>query len=319
MSDDIFANIGKIEEELQKQLEAEQPAATSDDVVEETTTEEPEAQVDNTEDAHDDDDVTPEDVNNPDTKKRNSAWGRMRAEQKELREQLMAEAKEKQELRERLARLEGRTDAMAKPEVKDNADNEPDKDMYPEDHLAWKQRQFEKRLSEFEQKTSRFEQDVQVQRAQQAVETIENNFKSSNPNEDYDGAAKFLIEKEVAIKRLMNPSLTEEQARGQLQFEKLQLFAKLHAEGKNPAQIIMETAKIQGYTPNAKQVQAKPKIDLQRVADNQRRASNLIGGSAVSPNNGSKLSAEQVLGLSMMEQAKLYARNPKMFDEAIEG
>jgi len=318
MSDDIFANIGKIEEELQKQLEAEEPAAPVEQEPEQP--EEPAQPEAEPESEEHEDDVTPEDVNNPDTKKRNSAWGRMRAEQRELREKLDAEAKEKQELRERLARLEGRTDAMAKPEAKqENADNEPDKDMYPEDHLAWKQRQFEKRLNDFEQKSSRFEQDVQVQRAQKAVEVMENNFKSANPNDDYDGAVKHLIDREVALKKLANPNITDEQARGQIQFEKMQLFAKLHAEGRNPAQFIYETAKIQGYTPGAKPVQTKPKVDLQRVADNQRRASNLIGGSAASPNNGSKLSAEQVLGLSMMEQAKLYAKNPKMFDEAVEG
>lgn len=321
MENDVFGALANIEDDLKKQLEAESGVQPTADVSNEPQKEDDTSVSDDVvEDEHPDDDHPNEEVKGDDRKK-NSAWAKMRTEQKELRERLEAEAKEKQELRERLARLEGRNESMSPKPKDDGADNEPDKDLYPEDHIAWRQRQLDKRQSEMDQRLSRFEQESNVQRAQRAVEQLEHQFKSTNTKEDYDGAVKFLVEREASIKKLMNPNLTDAQIKGQIELEKMQLFATLHAQGKNPAQVIYETAKIQGFSSQksdgAQQDGVQRKVDLQRVADNQRRATNLIGGSPASPNNSSKMSAEQILGLSMQEQAKLYAKNPRVFEESV--
>lgn len=320
MTENVMGNIARIEEDLERQLkEAEESEAAEAGEAVEGSVKAPEETVKDaeTDDAEKAEDLEGDDEghNDDDKRKRNSAFGRMRAEQKDLRARLEAESKEKQELRERLARLEGRTEAGDKP-APAQADNEPDKDLYPEDHLMWKNRQLEKKLEEVEERTKRFEQDSNVQRAQQAVETIETVYKTSNPSSDYDGAVKFLVDKETAMKKLLNPEMTDAQIRGQIQIEKMQLFAQLHAKGQDPAKVVYETARIHGFSPIAK-ADPKPKTDLDKVRDNQRRATNLIGGSAASA-NGNKPSSEQVLGMSMDKLAKEYARNPRIFDEAVD-
>lgn len=316
----IAANMAKLEEELQKQIEegeAAQPEP-AEAVTDPAPANEPENQEDPAavavEDEHEDEEV---DAASDDVKKRANAFAKARHEKKELREALEKERAERQALAERLAKLEGKTEALAKPEAKkEEEDPEPDKIMYPEDHLTWKNRQLEKKLEALEKTAQSEAQYNQHQRELQGMQALEADYKASNPGTDYDGALKYLTEKERAIKKAMNPEMTDVQINKVIAAEKLQFFRARYSEGKDPVAMIVNLAKTHGYTGEAPKADPKPKVDLAKVADNQRRGANLIGGSPAAKDTG-KPTGEQILAMSMFGKgglASLNAANPSAFD-----
>lgn len=78
----------------------------------------------------------------------------------------LAEEKDRQlsELREGLARLEGREEARAKPEVKEvDADPEPDAYLDPDLHIKWEIRQINKRAEAAERRAQMAEEMAKVE------------------------------------------------------------------------------------------------------------------------------------------------------------
>lgn len=246
-----------------------------------------------------------------DARKRAKAFGKSREAQRELREQLEQERKERQALAERLAKMEGRTEALTKPEAKDETDHEPDKDLYPEDHMAWKIRQLEKRTEQAERLAKVAEQNMTYQNELRGVSMLESQYKSSNPKEDYDGAMKFLAEKERAAKKIVNPKLTDSQVDAMIEQEKVGIFKQLYASGRNPAEVLMQLAKAHGYDGK---VQSAPRRDLARVEENQRRNTNIIGGSPSGKSPNGKVSSDDIMGMTFAKALRMANNNPTKFD-----
>jgi hypothetical protein len=252
-----------------------------------------------------------DDALSDDAKKRGKAFGAMRAEAKELKERWEASEKEKQEMRERLARLEGRAEATAKPEAAVAEDKEPDAVLYPEDHNAWKIRQMEQRVEKAERTAADAAAFANWQREQRGMQSLEASYKAANPSEKYDEAMQFLVEKERAAKKLMNPKLTDAQADEMTQSEKLQLFKSLHQQGRDPASVLMQVAKMQGFMGAT--AAAKPKVDLKKVEENQRRSASLIGGSPAAAKD-KKLGTDDVFNMAFGNVLKNHKQLTAMVD-----
>lgn len=282
---------GEIEVEEPKQeqpKEEETPAAPVDEPV--------------VEDAPQPEDDLVDDALSDDAKRRGKAFGQLRAESKELKARWEAAEKEKQELRERMARLEGRMESgPQQPQAKVEEDKEPDALLYPEDHNAWQIRQLRKENEEIKRVAMEASAFANWQREQRGVQMLESNYKAANPNEKYDDAMAFLIKKEREAKKLMNPALTDAQADEMTQNEKTQLFKSLAAQGRDPAAVLMQVAKLQGF--NATATQEAPKRDLNKLADNQRRSSNLIGGSPAGAKD-KKVGTDDVFNMAFKDVLK---------------
>lgn len=275
----------------------EEPEVVADDAAAGDAAEEGEA-----EDANEDDALS------DDAKKRGKAFGEMRQKIKAAEERAEKLELARQEQAERLARLEGRAEANA-PAAKAQEDAEPDALLYPDDHNQWKLRKMEKRLEAAEAVAKDAAGFANYQKESRGVALLESTFKSSNPTEDYDGAVKFMIERERAMKRLMNPTLTDAQADAQTESEKVTLFKTLYSQGRDPAKVIMDMAKAQGFSPGAK-VDGKEtasRTNLQKIAENQRKSTNLMGGSPAGKSK-TTLSSDDVLGMGFSKLMKLSSK-----------
>jgi hypothetical protein len=239
------------------------------------------------------DEPSDDDFTSDDEKKRARAFARERQRQKELKEELRKQSEEKQALAERIAKLEGRAEASPKATEHTNlADEEPDADLYPEDHARWELNQVKKELEDIKKFKQQQEQSSTYQREVAGVEALESQFKQNV--KDYDEAATFIIEKEKRFKRLLNPQATDAQLNAQIQAEKVALFKQILTTGKNPAELVYEIAKQDGWQPK-KVENKKPSLDT--LQDNQRKASSIIGGSPA--DNTGSVTADQIFNMSM--------------------
>jgi hypothetical protein len=289
--------------ELEKQLAEAPPADEMPSDTAPPAAEQPaEYSADNaTADQPDDDDFTSDDE-----KKRARAFARQRQEAKSLKERLEHAETERQAMAERLAKLEGRAEAT--PQAKEEPkleDQEPDADLYPEDHARWEVRQLKKELEEVKKFKQSQEQVSTFQREVAGVQALEGQFKAKTP--DYDDAVQFLVEKEKRMKRLLNPQANDAQLEAQIQAEKVSLFKQILATGKNPAELVYEIAKQDGWQPKgaAPASAAKPKLDT--IVENQRRAASIIGGSPA--DNSGSVTSDQIFNMSMEK----LVRQPESF------
>jgi DNA repair exonuclease SbcCD ATPase subunit len=301
--------------ELEKQIQQDPTPAAEDDANAASATAAPADQDttattttdDATADQPEDDDFTSDDE-----KKRARAFARQRQEAKALKERLEQAERERQTMAERLAKLEGRAEATPKPaEQPALEDQEPDADLYPEDHARWEVRQLKKELDEVKKFKQTQEQVSTFQREVAGVQALEGQFKTTAP--DYDDAVQFLVEKEKRMKRLLNPQATDAQLESQIQAEKVALFKQILAAGKNPAEMVYEIAKQDGWQPKGKQAAAAPKPSLNKLADNQRRAASIIGGTPAE--SSGKVTSDQLFSMSMQELMK----KPDTFWKEVEG
>ncbi len=294
--------------ELEKQLQ-EAPAEQQEQEPEAKQPEEQEQQqgqddkADAGDDGSDGDDDAASAALSEDEKKRNRAFAKQRHEAKELKDRLEAAEKARQELAERLARLEGKAESTAKPEAKPALeDQEPDADLYPEDHARWEVRQLKKELEEIKKFKAQQEQVSSFQREAAGVEALEAQYKAKTP--DYDDAVQFLVEKERRLKRVFNPQATDAQLDAMIKAEKVQLFKQILSAGRNPTEVVYEIAKQDGWQPKGKAKADKhaASSNLEAVAENQRRAANIIGGSPAE--SSGKVTSEQIFNMSMQDLMK---------------
>ena len=281
--------------ELEKQIE--QPIVDDLEPAKEVAAQVDDPAADKLDDADepaDDDDFTSEDE-----KKRARAFARQRKEAKDLKEQLEQERQQRQAMAERLAKLEGRAEAV--PQVKEEPkleDQEPDADLYPEDHARWEVRQLKKELEEVKKFKQSQEQVTTYQREVAGVQALEAQFKAKAT--DYDDAVQFLVEKEKRMNRLLNPQANDAQLEAQIQAEKVALFKQILSVGKNPAEMVYDIAKQDGWQPKGNAQASKPKLDV--ITENQRKAANIIGGSPA--DNSGSVTSEQIFSMSMDKLTK---------------
>jgi len=299
--------------EIEKQIaesEQQQPADDVEPAATEPAAEQPADQP--AEQQADEDQPEEDDFNSEDEKKRARAFARQRQEAKALKERLEQAEAARQAMAERLAKLEGRAEATPKPaEQPALEDQEPDADLYPEDHARWELRQLKKEIEDVKKFKQQQEQVSTFQREVAGVQALEGQFKATAP--DYDDAVQFLVEKEKRMKRLLNPQATDAQLEAQIQAEKVSLFKQILAAGKNPAEMVYEIAKQDGWQPKGKQAAATPKPSLNKLADNQRRAASIIGGTPAE--SSGKVTSDQLFSMSMQDLMK----KPDTFWKEVEG
>lgn len=251
------------------------------------------------------------DATSDDEKKRAKAFGTQRQVAREAKERADKAEQRANELAERLARLEGAASVTApKAEAQPSQDAEPDRLMYPDDWQEWNTRKLEKRLEKAEQLAQQAQQFTTYQSELRGVEALDKQYKSANPKDDLDGAKAFLMKQERENMKLLRPDLKDSQIESQLESDKMVLYRALHQQGRNPAEVLMALAKKAGYKSGA---EPAPKRDLTKLAENQRKATNLIGGSPASKPAGSRLNSDDLFNMSMDKLVKASRKDKNLF------
>lgn len=303
--------IAELEKQLSEQTvdavdDAPQPSEPEplEDAAEDIAEPKEEAKADET---PDDDDIESAALSD-DAKKRGAAFAKQRQEAKELKAQLEAQAKEKQALAERLARLEGFTEGRNPiPPAAENAeDKEPDEELYPEDWNKWQIRQLKKQIETISKSAKELAAERHYAKEQQGVQALENQFKEKSGASDYDDAIKFLADKEMRLKKILRPNASQAELQAELDQQKVQFFREIYKAGQQPAEVLYRLAKEDGWTPKSAQKQPsdRPRVNLDKVADNQRRAASLIGGSNATK-AGTTITSDQLFSMSMSELTRL--------------
>ncbi len=231
-------------------------------------------------------------------------------EQKKLAEKAL---KESQELRERLARLEGREEARIKPEVKEaDADPEPDADLDPDLHVRWQLRQTNKRIEAAEKRAAIAEELAKVEGTRRGLQMVEKDYVKTNKLDDYEDAIDHIKTVNRNLIKLEYPQATDAQIDSHLEAERIKKASESYQKGVNPAEYFYKMAQTLGYQKPRKdgKVDTKPNIDA--LNRNMGKNANLMGASNVDNTNGVpvdkvvKMSIEQLLtkeGEAAMEAA----------------
>lgn len=236
-----------------------------------------------------------------DEAKTNADWAKHRKEKQEL-------AKQNQELMERLARLEGYQAAQAQAAVEEvqpqAIDQEPDPDLYPDEHTRWELRQLKQELAIQRQATQQNISYNQESAAKEALNIIERDF-SSQAN-DYANAKAYLHEKRADDLKMAYPMATEAQIKQAIAVEEMELAKEVYANGVNPAEFFYNRAKNIGYNGEASgkiSKQASTADNLQTLKKNKRKSGSLNGVSTAGSNQD--VNSEQVVNMSLGQLAGL--------------
>lgn len=136
--------------------------------------------------------------------------------------------------------------------VKKAADPEPDASLYPQDHLAWKNRQLEARLAQLEKPAPR-EAPVAPQTADALVSALREDAESYTESEkpDFVDAYHHAVQATAQVVANMNPTWNQAQVAAHVNsLELSEVQAALRA-GESPAARIYAIAERQGYKPKA--------------------------------------------------------------------
>jgi len=246
------------------------------------------------------------------------AWKKIREKSKAAKaeaetQKKLAEEKDKQlsELRERLARLEGREEARVKPKIEEDSDPEPDVDLDPDQHIRWTLRQTNKRIEAAERRAQMAEEMAKVEGVRRGLDMVEKEYIKSNKLDDYDAAITHIKNVNKKLIKLEYPEATDAQIDAHLENERLKHASMTYSKGKNPAQYFYEMAQTLGYEKSKKSNSTKPNIDS--INNNMRKNANLIGSS--NNDNTGSLSAETVAKMSIDQLLKKEGSNA--LDEAI--
>lgn len=219
--------------------------------------------------------------------------------EKEAREKMEREAAE---LRERLARLEGRAEVQqTQPAAQDApAEEIPDPEYEPEKYAIWKAKKLEEEMQTMRQEQARLS-------AERQWDAMDSEIARTNP--DYAKAKEFLIESEFRKIKMQYPSATDAQIRQHLKDEEYKVVGNAVKSGLDPMQHIEFMAWQAGFrpeeaNPEPKEKEApKQKSNIKNIKKNSRKNASLIGGSAAAPNDGTA-TARQLLEMSIADIEK---------------
>jgi hypothetical protein len=217
--------------------------------------------------------------------------------EKEARERIEKEA---QELKERLARLEGRAESMSAPAAgpEEAMEEIPDQEYEPEKYAIWKAEKLEKKLQQMEASQSRIN-------AERQWETMQADYAKKNP--DYDKAKSFLLDSERETIKTQYPYATEAQITQHLKEQEYALVGNAAQSGIDPFQQIEFLAFRAGYRPGEEAPKAeeapKKKPNIKNIKKNAKKNASLIGGSSAGE-TGDARTAQQLLDMSMDEMHK---------------
>jgi hypothetical protein len=233
----------------------------------------------------------------------NDDWKKQRLEKKALKEKAKAAEqaaleKEKQlsELRERLARMEGREEARVKPEIKEvDTDPEPDAYLDPDLHTKWQLRQVNKRLEAAERRAQMAEELAKVEGTRRGLDMVEKDYIRNNKIDDYDNAIEHIRTVERNLIKLEHPQATDDQINTYLDSEKIKKASECYAKGVNPGEYFYKMAQTLGYQKAVKTPSNKPNIES--LNRNMPKNANLIGASNVDKTGA--LPTDKVVSMSI--------------------
>lgn len=250
--------------------------------------------------------------------KDSNGWKRLREKKKEAQraldeERKMREQREQElsQLKERLARLEGRDEARVAPKVETNTDPEPDADLDPDEHLRWQVRQLRNENSEIKKKAEEAAAISKVEAEKRGLDYLEKDYVKKNKIDDYSDRLDHLQKVEANLIRVHYPNATDEQIHSHLQAERLRLAREAYARGQNPAEVFYKMSEAMNYQKQARKLSDAPNIEA--INKNMKKSANLIGSSNADSVKG--ITSEKLVSMSMAEL--LSGRNEKHLDAAI--
>lgn len=248
-----------------------------------------------------------------------AGWKRLRekkkaaaAEAERQRELAEKRDKENQELRERLARLEGREEARVAPKVDVDTDPEPDQDIDPDAHIRWQLRQTQKDLAEVKKKAEEAAANSVAEATRRGLTMVENEFVKSNNLDDYQAAIDHIKAVETNLIKLRYPNATDAQINSHLEAERLKIAQEVYGKGQNPADHFYKMAQAIGYKKapkDGKKIDDRPNIKA--LNKNMEKNSSLIGSSSAEKNGG--VSSEKLVQMSIAD----LLNNEKALKDAI--
>ncbi len=244
-------------------------------------------------------------------------WKRIKRERKELKAQLEETKRERQELAERLARMEGRfeqnniqTQNQQTQQVTQAQPNlEPNRDYDPDGWAQWKIQQQDAENRNLKSTLDQIQMRAQIAAAKEELSYYEDDYTAKNG--DYRNARKFLLDNLMQQQKSKQPYATMATVKQAAELELLKLAAFGENTGLNPAETIDLLASKRGYTPNKKgnrEVELPPSgsPNLDKIRQNKAKSSNMLG---VSGQESTTPSSQQVYEMTLAEQAKHINKN----------
>lgn len=227
---------------------------------------------------------------------------RKSARERELEEKLAKLAENYQHLE---GKLSGMASVMQKPAEQPKQENIPDPQQDPDAYRDWYASQTSKKTQDLAKQLEQTQQQLLFTAAQQELRDKEVAFKSSVP--DYDEAIEHGIQRVIKQQKMLNPGLSEDAIRAQLNMERVQFAARMQAQGKNPAQGLYELmTEVYGYTPKAKE-SGKP-AEVAKFETVKANKAKMASGAASGGATGvAPVSAEAVKSMTLADFAKLSA------------
>jgi hypothetical protein len=308
----------EIDEELAA-MEAEEPVEEKtetdeivDDAVEEVEGENEELQ-------NPDEEEEEEEVDLSDPSKKGKAFAKKRHELKAEKEAKEAALKESQELRERLARLEGKTDAIQTQQTQptETSNPEPDKELDREEWYEWKIKEQDTRQAAQDKRLEQLDQIQKVSQERNGLEILEKQYAKKNDIADYSDRKEFIKEREAKLIKIQYPQATDAQVQQHIDNQELQMAADIYANGRNPAEVFSQMADAYGYTAESKTIEkkkGKKEPNLEKIERNQAKSANLMGGSG--RGNIGKVSANELVSMTVNDMMKV---SDEDFNKAMKG
>jgi len=210
--------------------------------------------------------------------------------EKETREQ---RERENQELREKIARLEGQANATTQPEaIKEEI---PDQEYEPEKYAIYQNSKLEQRVKEMEAAQKRVA-------AERQWDSMESEHVRLNP--DYNNAKLFLLKHHADQIKTKYPYATDTQIAQVLKQGEYEEVAKAANMGWMPTEYFEIMAIRAGYKPDNKAAEApKKKPNIKAIKKNAKKNASLIGGSSAGE-TGDGRTADQLLAMSIQDIEK---------------
>jgi len=286
--------------DLQKKINEEQEKWVNDDpkeikeAVEEEeevkeVEDEPKEEVEATEEAEDLD----EDEDRPTSPQ---GWKRLR-EKKKAAEKLADErAKESMELRERLARLEGREEARVVPKI-DEGEQEPDPDLDPDEHIRWQLKKTQKEIADLRKQSEQTEALTRLEGTRRGLQMVEKEYVKTHKIADYENAIEHIKTVERNLIKLKHPNAQDAQIDAHLESERLKLAEESYKSGQNPAEYFYKMAQTLGYKKPTPKISDKPNIEA--LNRNMEKNKSLIGSSSADRTGG--ISSDKLVKMSIAD------------------
>ena len=273
--------------------------------------EKPEAGHPEEEKAEEESEEKPEEQSNPDKEK---VSGYQRRRTKEFEEQLSKANEEREYFRKQNEQMQQMMQQLMAGQSKPNQESqkkqaeEIDPNTDPEGWLIDTIQKSQKGQADLAETIKNLQFQMTMNSARQELSGMESEY--AKANQDYYDVLNHAFEREVAKQKYLNPQLTEQAIRAQLDTEKVQLAAKFAQDGKNPVDAMYNYMVSVYGKPQKQQTEAeKPKVDtFEAVKKNKAKsATSLSAGGRGS--SGNALTKEHANGLSLSDFARLSAED----------